>query len=313
MDKDGFEDLFERLKADLRSEEQDNDGLANLPTRSLNSSSDYPPNAGSLEKFPPVGDSSPFYFKYHEENTYNDNDGELFTWAPERVYRSDLISFCEEYYHENHKLPGPKELQLRFAGYPECPRYLKDWPKEIERAWGPGQGTIRQALEIRGLFVGNEPVGDYPVGFVSAVHLILNYNDKRTVSAKLKGLGITSATWAAWLKKPHCRNYYREHCEDLFSDEFVAESQRNLMASVSAGDLQAIKYYNEITGVYRPQESATQNVIATLFAGLFEILAKHLSQDLIAEIGAEIREAPAIKRVMGAIEAETHEYHEGLG
>lgn len=234
-----------------------------------------------------------------KDNEFTDNDSLPFVlYTPELNFKKDVIGFVEQYYHENYSLPSPKDLQLRFRGYAECPRYLQNW--------NPILASIKEQLSVRGLPEFNESQGYLAPEFVTAVHLILNYQDRRTIPAKLKSIGVTTAKWSSWLKKPKYKEYYKEKCQLIFTDEFQAEAQRSLMNSVVAGDLQAVKYYNEVTGIYRPQESATQNVIATLITALFEILTRHVSAEVIASIGAEIREAPSVIRVMGAIEAETN-------
>lgn len=300
LSMENFEELLQDLKLDLIRDKQKDTEVKGENDEQLNSSV-YFGSSGSSDR----SDSSnpalvPAFTLGPDPNVFKGNNGNEFTGPKAknpRSFKLNLLGFCEEFYHENYRLPTPKELQLRFRGHKECPQFLEDWPERILE--------IRDLLEVRGIDVEQSPVGDLDPRFVTAVHLILNYNDKRTLPAKLKSLNISTASWSAWLKKPHYRAYYRKHGDLIFNDEFQAEAQRSLMASVSSGDLQAVKFYYEVSGAYRPQESATQQVISQLMLGLFEVLAKHLPANQIALIGAEIREAPSIQRVMGAIEAET--------
>ena len=61
----------------------------------------------------------------------------------------------------------------------------------------------------------------------------------------------------------------------------VAEAKLAVMRLVQANDLQAVKYYNELQNIYRPQD--TNNVQLILMA-IMEILSKHVAPEIIGKV-----------------------------
>lgn len=125
--------------------------------------------------------------------------------------------------------------------------------------------------------------------FVIAVNQILTTHDKRTLNAKLKALGISPQKWEAFLRNPAHRAYFDKNVKRVFGDtDFYAQIQ--LTNLVQTGDLQAIKYYNEVVGKYRPDsESSTRDFLKVIMQ-LMEILARKLTPDVLDVISREFDE-----------------------
>lgn len=256
---------------------------------------------------PPVGKKNVpivnFGFDSKERNKVNlEFDTELKeefqSYSEDRSFTKDVISFCERYFFEHGELPSFSLLHETFNDYPERPRYVKQWKDILERPDSNGLSIIDK-LDVRGLPTFRTAENYLAPEFVTACHLILNIRDNRSVAAKLKDVGISTAKWNAWLKRKPYHDYYKTHAERIFDQEVQVETKVQLSRLVQAGDLQAIKYVDERTGVYRANESTNQQVIAALLQGLMAILARTVSADILNTIAAEIREEPVIKQLMG--------------
>lgn len=274
------------------AEEDASLGLDDLWGSSNRSGSSNP--GASLTEAPPVGI---FNFNFGE-NVEKDEDGVDFqTWNEERSFRRDCLGFIEQFYHANGTLPEFALLHSTFESYPERPRYLKGW-RDLLDDW-------IEPLEARGLPTFRTAENYLDPGFVAAVHLIANKVDTRTIAAKLKQCGIKTAQWNAFLKKKKYLDYYKFHIERVFEDETQIEAKSSLDTLVRQGDLQAIKYYNEVTGIYRNADnSTTQATVGAILAGVLEILARKVSTEILNEIAYEIRAAKPIQELMGAIETQ---------
>lgn len=130
----------------------------------------------------------------------------------------------------------------------------------------------------------------------------MNAHDKRTDAAKLKDVGISSAKWSAWLKRKSYHQYYRVHAERIFDEELQVEAQRAIGDLVRAKDLQAIKYLDERTGVYRSNNGNNNEVLSAVLQAMFSILARNVEPKIINIISAELRDEPVIKGLFVEVE-----------
>jgi hypothetical protein len=85
-----------------------------------------------------------------------------------------------------------------------------------------------------------------------AVNTMLDLIDQRSEKKKLQDLAISSVTWQTWLKDPVFSKYLHERAEAMLGDH-QHEAQLALLDKIRMGDINAIKYYNEMTGRYVPQ------------------------------------------------------------
>jgi hypothetical protein len=125
---------------------------------------------------------------------------------------------------------------------------------------------------------------DLDPSFVLAVNLILTTADKRSLSAKLKTIGVSPQKWEAYLRNGSHRDYFETRLKRTFGDaDFYAKL--NLSRSIESGDLNAIKFYYEVTGKYSPQSES--NDFLKVILQLMEILAKHLNPEILDVVSRE--------------------------
>lgn len=199
----------------------------------------------------------------------------------------DVLTFIEQHFHQfNGTLPLSSTLEDRFP--------TLDIDKLMQH------GTFRLSLINRGI---EPPVGPYKdIGQSSALPKeltneqlaaaisITNFEDKRSRASKLRELGITTSQWMGWLKQPKFRDYLLNLSgTNLENASYVANE--NLVKAMDRGDINAIKFYNEITGRWTPQSSGeakqSQN-IRTVLARVVEAIQRHVHDpEILRAIGED--------------------------
>ena len=124
---------------------------------------------------------------------------------------------------------------------------------------------------------------------VLAINVISNLHDRRSLSSKLKSLNLTTAIWQGWLNQKPFNDYFRGIISRRFSQADV-DAQIALSQNIQQGDLSSIKYYHELTGIYRPDNELTRN-LNQILANLMEILAKYVTSDVLVRIADEFEGA----------------------
>lgn len=249
---------------------------------------------------PPVGNQVDldFGFGLTSVNSEKDEDDKVYTtYSDSRSFKADVISFVERYYFDKGDLPEYRLLHETFKDYPESPRYVKGWKEVVD--------GIREQIENRGLPTFRTADNYLEPAFITACNILVNIHDTRSDAAKLKELGLTTAKWNAWLKSEKYNKYFRSKADQVFDEEIKIEAKRTVSKLVKNGDLSAVKYLNEWQGTYRAADN-TQQMMQVFMTAILSILARNVASDVINIIGAELREDPGIKSLLGmnSIEAE---------
>lgn len=115
-----------------------------------------------------------------------------------------------------------------------------------------------------------------------------NPYDKRPLGIRLKEARITWAEWTAWMKNPRFERIIEQFAENALQ-EHMAQAHNALIAQVDRGDTNAIKFYYELTGRYRPGTQNQQD-IASVLMQVVEIISKHVKDpDALAAIADEMQ------------------------
>ena len=122
--------------------------------------------------------------------------------------------------------------------------------------------------------------------FVMAVELLIDPIDKRSRTTKLKAVGISSKRFNYLLEKEEYRKYWDKKVSVVIS-QTKNFGDLALARNVDNGDLQSIKYYNELTGRYRGQDETVINLMV-LLGRMMEVLAKHVEPQILAVIADEL-------------------------
>ena len=123
--------------------------------------------------------------------------------------------------------------------------------------------------------------------FVVACNIVCDFNDKRGLASKLKDINRTTRHWNAWLNKKPNRDYLASRMDRVWDDNVEINAKLGVARLIESGDLQAIRFYYEITHKYRPQDTNVMNMQLILVT-LMEVLAKHVSTEILGKIADEI-------------------------
>jgi hypothetical protein len=193
----------------------------------------------------------------------------------------EFATFIEQCFLADNELPPYEKVadKLGFASR-----------KEFDKMWG--NPKIRNYLKKVGIDV------DRIIGGVSDVltpiqlltlNTLLDFNDPRPFHRKLQQLGVNSRDFAAWKRDPAFAVYYKKRIQGLVDQSH--EVDLALFERAIDGDITAIKFYNELTGRYRPQTAGVEVAnVKLLVLKLMEVITRKLQDqpELLYEIGLEL-------------------------
>lgn len=150
---------------------------------------------------------------------------------------------------------------------------------------------VKELLKRRGI----EPINED--GLVSIeqaylVNLLLDTFDRRGIREKLKalkeavGIEITYAQYNAWMKDPNFKRYLAKRAEIQF-DSLEPIARNRIVQAVESGNLAAIEYYFEISGIYS-RRSQDMLDMRKLLAQIIDILSRHCSPEVLTTVANEL-------------------------
>jgi len=210
----------------------------------------------------------------------------------EQPFRADVLTYIEVYYYENKKLPEVHVLHEHFKSHPDRPNFLKGWNGVLD--------DISNSLQNRGIKPYNTVENYIDPKFAWATSLIVNHLDKRTIPAKLKEAGLSTKEWQALLRRKRHFEYFQSRLDEVFDNDVKNDAKLALAKSIQNGDLQAIKYYNELKNIYRPETQNALQMVSLVLTAVMEILAQNVTSDVLNRVAAEIRSSPSVRKVIEA-------------
>lgn len=191
--------------------------------------------------------------------------------APEGVTPEQFrnaVAACYTFYRRTGKLPSATELHAAWAPIP-----TKTYSAlMLTDEW-------KQALEYRGI------QWDDKAGFSleqrSALIMLADVGDRRSLGTKLKELGIPMARYQAWLKQPLFREAVNSAAEQVL-EEAIAPSLLAYSAAAYNGDLNAARFVLEVTGRWNPNQQSLEDA-RTLVRTLVESIIKNVKDPEVRE------------------------------
>jgi hypothetical protein len=166
---------------------------------------------------------------------------------------------------------------------------LKDTFPDFDAVAHLRNPTFRTALINRGIKIPVEPgqrIRDLTDEQVAAIATVLNFEDKRSRSAKLKSLGISPVQWMGWMKEPKFKKFLHQLSRENFQDS-VHVAHEGMLRAVDRGDTNAIKFYMELTGRYTQSTPSEQN-IRIILARVIESIQRHVQDpDILRAIATD--------------------------
>lgn len=172
------------------------------------------------------------------------------------------------------------ELEDHFSQHGTYPYPLKTFIRDEE---------FQKAMKYRSLPIPKSlttPLNELNPTERAIIRSISNYHDPRPLRTKLKELNVSTQDYHKLLRRP------------IFKEALLAELNRNtahlpvdsqlaLASLIQSNDLNAIKYYNELTGIYRPNNETLLN-LSLILAQLMDILTTYLRPDQLADVADKL-------------------------
>lgn len=190
-----------------------------------------------------------------------------------------IITFLEQKYFETGEIPTAQQCAdlLGLTGSTVL-SYL-DKP------------LVKTTLKRRGIEMFNTD-GLVSIEQAYLVNLMLDTFDRRGIREKLKalkeamGIEITFAQYQAWMKDPNFKRYLTKRAEIQF-DGLEPIARNRIVQAVEAGNLAAIEYYFELTGIYN-RRSQEMLDLRKILAQIIDILSRHLSPEQLVAVASEL-------------------------
>lgn len=121
---------------------------------------------------------------------------------------------------------------------------------------------------------------------LAVANILLNTHDRTTIRKKLQAMGVTTTQFQAWQKQEAFQNYLRRESIARFNNTDI-DARLSLTKLVQDSDLNAIKYYFELSGIYNPANQQLIN-LTSILATLMEILVRYLGPQELQEVAEQL-------------------------
>lgn len=121
---------------------------------------------------------------------------------------------------------------------------------------------------------------------IVAINLVLNPSDNRSVAAKLRAIGVSPVTYNGWKRQKHFMEAMRNQGEKLFG-QTQPEVHAALVKQALQGDMQAIKYYNQMSGRFDSSRTVEHMNVQLVMTKLLETIQKHVKDPVALSAIAE--------------------------
>lgn len=182
--------------------------------------------------------------------------------VPLNAHEIGAADWIQIYWHQKGLFPTKKEFE---KNNPLC---------ELETLLK--HPTFQLALANRG--IDHRPDGNLTAEQSAAIIAVCNYADRRSQTTKLRALGIGPEKWKGWLRNKKFKDFLHSMAASDFHDSLNI-AYAGLMRAVEKGNVDAIKFYLELTGRYTPTSVNEQNT-KVVVSRLIESIQRHVKDPL---------------------------------
>ena len=189
-----------------------------------------------------------------------------------------ILNYCEQVFWETGYVPSPEiisdKLGIKRERIKESFRNDKFLESLATRGIDLTPAISGKVLDPRQLMLAN---------------LLLNLHDRRSIREKLKTVQVSQQQYNAWMRQPQFTEYLRKRGEAMFkgSDH---EAYKSLVTAVSRGDVNALKLFFEMRGIYTPKLNIDVNIEAVMLR-VVEVVSKHVTDpNILVTIAEELEE-----------------------
>jgi hypothetical protein len=155
-----------------------------------------------------------------------------------------VVNWVEEYWLRKHVFPPVDQLKGFFPNF--------DLTKSLTNE------TFLSALDNRGISLpqANSKLSSEQL---ASIALLSNFRDPRTPTAKLRSIGVSWTKWNGWMRDKHFKEYMQDLCAVNFNDSLDIV-QTGILKAAEKGNVDAAKFFLEVTGRYTPQSQEVANL-----------------------------------------------------
>lgn len=181
-------------------------------------------------------------------------------------YELSILAYVEQIYWEVGRIPT-QDMVVEGLD----PLKSTRTKNKVAQTWA--KPRFQSALEKRGMEFKDDSKLLSPTQLV-LVNMLLNVEDKKSLRQKLDMLGIKVSQYQGWLRDPAFHSYLTMRTEQLFENS-DHDAYKALIQSVIRGDVQAMKLFFEMRGIWSPKLDVNINV-ETIVYQLVEIVGRHV-------------------------------------
>ncbi len=196
----------------------------------------------------------------------------------------EFLQFLEQYWFEYNLIPSADravELGIPTPLYTNCFK-SSEFRKEC----------LERGISLKGLAsVGDGTKAEWQNYMLTeeqimVANTLLDQVDSRSEKKKLADMGVSTAKYQGFLKDPGYQNYIRARAENALGEhQHVAHYA--LIDRVKAGDISAIKYFNELTGRYVQASDSKGLDVTMVLMRVLEIIQRHVRDSALQEVIAQ--------------------------
>lgn len=148
-----------------------------------------------------------------------------------------------------------------------------------------GEKFVR-AMEERGIALSANP-GLSSIQ-LAALHIYLDTSVPMSHAQRLRAVGVSQAQWSGWMRQPE----FAKRMEALSAErlqETIPVANQRLAELVDRGELKAIRFLYELTGVHDPRMPGVD--VMMILQGIFSVLEEEVADAaVLARVGMKVRE-----------------------
>lgn len=188
------------------------------------------------------------------------------------------------------------------GGLPTVDDLYRLWPKIPKAVYSGLMATpeLKEALRYRGVPWSDD--SGLSLEQQMAILKLADPTDRRSLSTKLRELGIPSPTYQSWLKQPVFRRSLNIRTKDLYED-FLPEVRATLVGKAISGDNASIDKVLAISGEWDPSAREVQNAREVVLKVMDAVVRNVQDVDLRRKILADVQAAVVGFDVVNALEA----------
>jgi hypothetical protein len=190
---------------------------------------------------------------------------------PLTISQLKVVNWIEEWWLRKHEFPPVDSLVSFFPDF------------NLDEALG--NEVFLSSLDNRGIRL---PRADSVLTNeqLAGIALISNFRDPRSPTAKLRSIGISWTKWNGWMRDRHFKEYLQDLAAINFSDSLDVV-QTGMLKAAEKGNVEAAKFYLELTGRYTPKTQEVANV-RVILSRILEVIQIHVKdKDTLRSIASD--------------------------